>query len=106
MDTNLYNIETINDSNFEIRLSDKLHPVFKAHFPNNPILPGFVFLHICESVLNVVMAEIVRAKFISFAKPCDILTLNISQKEDKTHAEFTCKDKKICTLIFKGEELE
>jgi 3-hydroxyacyl-[acyl-carrier-protein] dehydratase len=106
MDTNLYNIQTINDNSFEIYLSDESHSVFKAHFPNNPILPGFIFLHICENALDIVITEIVRAKFITFVKPCDILTLNISRKEDKIHAEFTCKYKKICVLIFKGEKVE
>jgi 3-hydroxyacyl-[acyl-carrier-protein] dehydratase len=107
MDTNLYSIKALNISgSFEIRLKDKSHSVFKAHFPNNPILPGFIFLHICENALNIAMVEVVKAKFISFAKPCDILMLNALQKEDKIYAEFTCKDKKICSLIFKGEKVE
>ncbi|MDR1461092.1 MAG: hypothetical protein LBI78_05550 [Campylobacteraceae bacterium] len=106
MDTNLYNIQTINGNNFEVCLSNESHPVFKAHFSNNPILPGFIFLHICESALNITITEIARVKFITFVKPCDILVLNISQKKDKIHAEFICKDKKVCTLNFKGEKVE
>ncbi|MDR2635232.1 MAG: hypothetical protein LBC08_00205 [Campylobacteraceae bacterium] len=106
MDTNLYSIKSLNGGdNFEIRLNDESHSIFQAHFPGNPILPGFMFLHICESALNIAIIEIVKAKFISFAKPYDVLTLNTSRKEDKIYAEFAREDKKICTLIFKGERV-
>ncbi|MDR0666333.1 MAG: hypothetical protein LBF71_02865 [Campylobacteraceae bacterium] len=105
MDTNLYIIEKHNDS-FRILLSGKEHPLFKAHFEGNPILPGFIFFHICENAMRHKMVEVVRAKFITFAKPNDILELHITQKEDSFHAVFERGDKKICIITYKINQRE
>ncbi|MDR0761435.1 MAG: hypothetical protein LBF13_00145 [Campylobacteraceae bacterium] len=100
MDTNLYIIEKHSD-NFRILLSSKEHSLFKAHFEGNPILPGFIFFHICEDVMRHKIVEVVRAKFITFAKPNDVLELCITQKEDNFYAVFTREDKKICIITYK-----
>ncbi|MDR2080357.1 MAG: hypothetical protein LBP54_00515 [Campylobacteraceae bacterium] len=104
MDTNLYTVKK-HGGGFNITLSGSEHAVFKAHFEGNPILPGFIFLHICEKAAGHKIAEVVRAKFISFAKPDDILGLNITQKDEVFYAVFEHDGKKICTItykIFKG----
>ncbi|MDR2790990.1 MAG: hypothetical protein LBB59_08470 [Campylobacteraceae bacterium] len=100
MDTNLYSVKK-HDNSFSITLSGGEHAVFKAHFENNPILPGFIFLHICENAAKHKISEVIRAKFISFAKPNDILELNIAQKEEVFYAVFECGGKKICTIAYK-----
>ncbi|MDR2100448.1 MAG: hypothetical protein LBP40_06465 [Campylobacteraceae bacterium] len=104
MDTNLYTIKKTSNG-FDITLSDSEHSLFKAHFEGNPILPGFIFFHICEAAAKHKIVEVVRAKFISFAKPNDILHLSIAQKEEIFYAVFERSEKKICTIsykIFKG----
>jgi 3-hydroxymyristoyl/3-hydroxydecanoyl-(acyl carrier protein) dehydratase len=57
-----------------IKLSDKEHPIFKAHFPNKPIMPGFVNFEIVEDVFNLKITTIKRAKFLQTALPNQTLT--------------------------------
>lgn len=100
MDTNLYIIKK-HDDKFRILLSGEEHSLFKAHFEGNPILPGFIFFHICEHAMGHTIAEVVRAKFITFAKPNDILELHVTQKEENFYAVFEREDKKICIITYK-----
>jgi len=62
---------------FTIVLTDENHPVFKAHFPNNPILPGFVLLDLSAMVLNVEILSIKKAKFLFPIGPNSILDFYI-----------------------------
>ncbi len=68
---------------FTIVLTDENHPVFKAHFPNNPILPGFVLLDLSAMVLNVEILSIKKAKFLSPIKPNSILDFYIVKEKDR-----------------------
>ena len=69
----LYRVQCHNESMFAIQLSDDMHPVFKAHFPNHPILPGFVLLDISAEVLHVEIASITKAKFLQTILPQSLL---------------------------------
>jgi 3-hydroxymyristoyl/3-hydroxydecanoyl-(acyl carrier protein) dehydratase len=100
MDTNLYTIKKHNGG-FTITLSSSDHPLFKAHFEGNPILPGFIFLHICEKAMEKKIVEVIKSKFITFAKPEDVLELNITQKDETFYAVFERDGKKICMVTYK-----
>ncbi len=52
-----------------VSLCDEMHPVFQAHFPFNPILPGFVHLEIITAVFNLEIKKIKRAKFLDAVLP-------------------------------------
>lgn len=66
---------------FTILLTDKSHPIFKAHFPNNPILPGFILLDLSAIILNVEIISIKKAKFLSPIEPNSILDFYIKEKD-------------------------
>lgn len=79
---NLYTLTTSNDNIFEIVLANETHPVFQAHFPNNPILPGFLQIDIAEKLLGTSFKKIKKAKFLHIIKPND-------------HIFYECKENKI-----------
>lgn len=66
---NLYTITNKTNKSIEILLTDKNHPVFSAHFPNLPILPGFLQIDIAQGLFNIKIKKIKRAKFLTIIKP-------------------------------------
>ena len=57
-----------------VKLGDASHPVFQAHFPQNPILPGFVHLDIIEDVFSLEIEVIKKAKYSSLVLPTQTIT--------------------------------
>lgn len=65
---------------FCITLSDENHPIFKAHFPKNPILPGFILLEISAKILQVEIVHIKKVKFLKTILPKSTLSFYIEEK--------------------------
>ncbi len=65
----LYTVLSQSDSAVEIELSDASHPVFKAHFENMPLLPGFLQVDIIAEILGNDIDEITSAKFVNKVLP-------------------------------------
>ena len=65
-----------------ILLTNKSHPFFKAHFPKNEILAGFLQIDIIADVLKHSVKKINKAKFLSIIKPDDIIKYCISSKDN------------------------
>lgn len=101
MDENLFTFEQIDIETFRVILCNENHKVFRAHFPSNPILPGFLYLHICEKIFNHKIVEVKKIKFISFSKPNDILLLKYENKNEAYNVTFSSFGKKVCTLSYK-----
>lgn len=72
----------------KIKVADENHPVFKAHFPTNPILPGFLQIDIAQILLDKKFTMFKKIKFIHPIKPNDII-------------EYFCDSRKV--IIKKGE---
>ncbi len=100
---NLYRIlnSEINENlfNYEILFSDKNHPIFKAHFPENSLLPAFLQIDIASNLLEKKVILIKKAKFINPILPNDKIKfeiynknnsfLVITKKDDQKCSEFT-----------------
>jgi len=92
----LYSIEKKEANEITIKLSSKEHPVFQAHFPEKPILPGFIHLEIIEKLFNLDVSIVKKAKFITFVAPLESLKYKINDnktdilcmRDDKTIAQF------------------
>ena len=69
----LYEVISKNENEAVIRLSDKKHPIFKAHFPRHPVLPGFVHFEIVSDIFSIPITSIKRAKFMSLILPKQLL---------------------------------
>ncbi len=70
----LYTVTSKDKDKITIKLCDENHPIFKAHFPNNPILPGFLHFDIVQELFNLEITTIKKAKFLKLVLPNDTLT--------------------------------
>ena len=102
---NLYQVVSkANEDNqlyfYEIKINDK-HPVFKGHFPDNPVMPGVCMMQIIkeltESVLNVklFMEKCSNVKFMALINPEEnsnlFLELKIVVNDGKVNIRNTTK---------------
>ncbi|WP_419770759.1 MAG: 3-hydroxyacyl-ACP dehydratase [Candidatus Marinarcus sp.] len=83
---NLYTIVKSSPLEKEIKLTDEEHLIFKAHFPGNPILPGFLQIEIAQELFNLKIKKIKKLKFLTLVKPSTILTYT------KHHNKISVKD--------------
>ncbi|MBU3014486.1 hypothetical protein KO488_06920 [Poseidonibacter lekithochrous] len=101
---NLYKILNKDNFNCSIKLSSKDHPVFKAHFPDNEILPGFLQIDIIAQIFNHRIISIKKAKFISLILPQDVIDYNIKALDDNKFKIIIKKhEKKISEIIYETE---
>jgi len=65
-----------------------LHPAFEGHFPGTPVVPGAVLLDEAVRILaaaanqNAARCEIASAKFLSFVRPGEPLSLEHERRPD------------------------
>ena len=90
----LYTIEYKDDKKAVVKLCDATHPLFKAHFPNNPIMPGYVNFEIVSDVFDIEIRTIKKAKFLRKALPNQTLTY---EKNDNKFKVF-CQDIEIASF--------
>ncbi|MCF6308964.1 MAG: hypothetical protein L3J19_00590 [Sulfurimonas sp.] len=91
---NLYFLKYKDNEKAVIDLCDKQHPVFKAHFPSQPILPGFVHFEIVADIFNIDIHTIKKAKFTKVITPSQTLTY---KKNDNKFKVF-CQDEEVASF--------
>lgn len=94
---NLYKILEYNDLETVIQLSNSSHDVFKAHFPDNPILPGFLQIDLFEELFNISITRIKKAKFLHFITPNMLITI---QKKNHKILVYDQNKIKVSELIY------
>lgn len=65
----LYEVISKDENSAVIKLTDKKHPIFKAHFPRHPVLPGFVHFEIVANIFDLEITSIKKAKFMDLVLP-------------------------------------
>ncbi len=90
----LYEVLSKDKSQATVALSDKEHPIFKAHFPSNPILPGFVHFEIASAVFNIEITTIKKAKFTNIVLPKQTL----EYKRDGSKFTVVCENSVVATF--------
>ena len=93
----LYTVLNANETEVSVLLSDENHPVFKAHFPSKPILPGFVHLEIISDVFNIEINGVKKAKFTNFVIPSQ--TLQYIKNANKIVVTCNSKDVASFTIV-------
>lgn len=92
--------KVINDSYiYKLKFANKSHPVFQAHFPNYPLLPGFMQLEIAASLLHRQIYKIHFAKFNNQIFPDDSVEFHITNKESGFKVK-TIKQGQKCAEFF------
>lgn len=95
--SNIYEIiEKESDVFYKIKLATKDHEIFKAHFPDNPILPGFVQIDICSELFDLNLRKIKKVKFINILMPEDIVYVKLN----KNRLVLTTETSKISEIIY------
>ncbi len=89
---NLYSVTKIGDDRWSVILADETHPVFKAHFESNPILPAFLQLDIIAEILSKKIIEIQKAKFALPIKPNDSIVYFVVEKNDLARVKIFNQD--------------
>lgn len=92
----LYDVMKVEESEASICLSDETHPIFKAHFPNAPILPGFCHFEIISRLFNMEITAIKKVKFVNVATPKQVLTY----KKHENKFTVICEEKIIANFAF------
>ena len=83
----LYTIDSIDEQRAVITLCDETHPLFKAHFPTKPILPGFMNFDIVEKLFDIKVTAVKKAKFLKTVEPNQTLTYERNKNSFKVFCE-------------------
>lgn len=86
-----------------IKLATESHPVFQAHFPNNPILPGFALIDIIAEVLNDTVVNIQRSKFIAHLIPNDIILCTIKTDKNRRSIKMFKNRQKVSEILYESK---
>ncbi len=92
---NFFTVLKKRDSEGTISLCDKEHPIFKAHFPGQPILPGFIHLEIIAELFGEKIKKVKKAKFVKHVEPNSIITY----KKIKHKVIATVNNEKVASFI-------
>ena len=85
LNKNLYTHKELSESSWEITMADATHPVFKAHFEGNPLLPAFLQIDIMSEILDKKLLSIDRSKFKLPILPNDVLIYKIIKVVDNSY---------------------
>jgi 3-hydroxyacyl-[acyl-carrier-protein] dehydratase len=76
----LYTITSRDINSIVLTLADENHPIFKAHFEGNPLLPAFLHVDIAAEIFGFEVVGIVRSKFMEPLMPNDEVVVTIEQR--------------------------
>ncbi|WP_428026898.1 3-hydroxyacyl-ACP dehydratase [Arcobacter sp.] len=98
---NLFEVIEKSENYCKVKLARKEHPVFKAHFPKNEILPGFMQIDIIAHILNHKVMAISKVKFLSIIKPEDIIEYHVTSiKESRYKILIKNGNQKVSEIIY------
>ena len=95
-----YTIIAHDETRFCIKLSDASHPIFQAHFPTYPIVPGFILLDISAEVLGIEIFKIKKTKFLQNIAPQSVLYFDVTRKENVFKIIITQNEQKVAELHY------
>jgi 3-hydroxyacyl-[acyl-carrier-protein] dehydratase len=73
----LYTYKKLTKDSWEVVMANETHPVFKAHFEGNPLLPAFLQIDIFSEILDKKLLSIDRSKFKQPIFPNDVIVYKI-----------------------------
>ncbi len=83
----LYKIVCKNKTSAVITLSDENHPIFKAHFPSKPILPGFIHFEVVADIFELDITTIKKAKFTKIITPSQTIRYEKNNNKFKVFSQ-------------------
>lgn len=76
------------------------HPIFKAHFPMNAIVPGFILLEISAEILDIEIVKIIKAKFLKNIAPLSVLWFEIQTTGNTLKIRVSQNEQKVAELTY------
>lgn len=73
----IYRLISKDDNSAVIVLSDESHPVFRAHFEGNPILPGFLHIDVTAEVFGLQITGVKSAKYFEIVRPNEQIVITM-----------------------------
>ena len=95
LNKDLYSVKQLDDHRWEVTLTDEFHPVFKAHFEGNPLLPAFLQIDIMGEILDKKLVSIERTKFKLPILPNDVVVYEIVKVVENKYKIEIKKNEKI-----------
>jgi len=92
----LYKVLDKSEEAVVVGLSDATHPIFKAHFENMPLLPGFLQVDIVAEVLGKEIDAITSAKFMKKVLPGEKLLYTIAPTKSGVRVKLTNNAQELC----------
>ncbi len=83
----LYEVKEKNENSATVILTNKNHPIFKAHFPIKAILPGFIHFEIIADVFDIEITNIKKAKFTKLVLPKETLIYEKNKNKYKVYSK-------------------
>lgn len=100
---NLYSIIERDEQEVKVKLGEKDHSLFRAHFPGNPILPGFMQIEIIANILEDDIVAIGYSKFLSHILPGDIIVYRIENENKKRRIKILRDSKKVSEMTYESK---
>jgi len=98
--SDLYTVFKNTPSEIVLEFTNENHEIFQAHFPGNPMLPGYALIDIVAKELGDNIIYIKKSKFIGHVLPNDMLTCMIKRDESKRMIKIYKEKKKISEIIY------
>lgn len=89
-----------NENRAVVKLADETHPVFKAHFPGAPIVPGFIQIEIAAQILGDRIKKVLHGKFRTHLLPGDTVNYDIKQEENVVKVKLTKENKRVSEFAY------
>ena len=102
MTADIYHIIAVEEERVELKLAGENHPLFRAHFPGNPILPGFAQIEIIAKIRQDEVVRVSHGKFISHLFPNDTIIYHIRQEDGITKIKVTRDGKKVSEIRYEA----
>jgi len=95
----LYTSRQLEESRWEVTLTSEEHPVFKAHFEGNPLLPAFLQIDIFAELIQRSIVKIERCKFKQPIRPTDTIVYEIIKNMDNMYRVKILKKNEVASEI-------
>lgn len=102
--SDFYTVTSMGSNQVKITFTGPTHAIFKGHFPDNPLVPGFVLIDICEIVFALTIKKLNKATFLIPIEPSDVVYLSCRKAAKTTRIDLHKGDELAAHLTF--EELK
>ena len=89
-----YNHKKLDEQSWEVSFTDASHPVFKAHFEGNPLVPAFLQIDIFGEMIAKELTKIERCKFKLPILPKDTVIYRVVKVIESKYRIKIYKDEK------------